>query len=97
MNALATAILGLFIRATSTIVGRVMVALGFQLLTVTGLTYGLDQVQAGIQANLSSMGTEIIQILGVLQVDVALSMLFSAYAFAISVRGLTAATARWVK
>lgn len=85
---------GALIAATSTIVSRVIFALGFQVVTFVGLIQAFDWVETEIRTRLLALDSSVLVWLGVLKLDVALSILFSAYAFRYTLQFLGKNSAR---
>lgn len=89
MPVFLAAFLGGLISAASSIVGRVLLALGVGFVAYSGITATLDWLQAQVVANLQGLPGRVVQLLGVLQVDVSVSILFSAVAARLVLQGLT--------
>lgn len=79
-----------------TIVGRALIGLGVAVFTYTGITYSLDLLLGQIKSSMSGLPIEICGIANLLQIDVCISILFSAYAASLALGGLTGdAVKRW--
>lgn len=72
---------GVLLSLIGSIVGRIMVALGFQAVTVYGLLVAFDWVEQTIKDTMQGMPSEVLVWVSALRVDQALSIIFSAYAF----------------
>jgi hypothetical protein len=83
------AILGGLIQVAATLVGRVLIALSVGYVTYTGVSILVDSVKADVIANFSSLDSNILTTLGVLQVDTAITMVFSAITARLILSGLT--------
>lgn len=81
------AIVGGFLEVCSSLVGRVLVALGIGLVTYTGLNTGLNIFKEKMIASVNSAGTTAAGIIGVLQLDAALSVLLAAVALKMTLAG----------
>jgi len=83
------ALLGGFISSAASIAGRVLISIGFGIVAYTGITVALDALKDQAMANLSAVPADIIGIMGLLKVDVSLSIIFSAIATRLLIMGLT--------
>ena len=83
------ALLGGFVSAAGSVVGRVLIALSIGYVTYTGLSTGLDWFVNQFYSELSSAPAMFLQIIGLLQVDTAINILSSAYASKLVINGLT--------
>nr|WP_315168315.1 DUF2523 domain-containing protein [uncultured Deefgea sp.] len=80
----------------ATIVGRALIGLGVAVFTYKGITVSLDLLLNQIKSSFSSLPPEICGISNLLQIDVCISILFSAYAASLALGGLTGDTVkRW--
>lgn len=86
------AIGGLLLQIVGSMVGRALIALGMSYVTYRGLNTGIDWLLAQIQSNMGSMDSKVLQFLGYMWVDKAISMLFSAYAAAALIKMAGSAT-----
>lgn len=77
------ALIGLFMRALAWALPglgwHLLKGLGFAAATFTGVSVAMDQAKAYVFSSLGSVPAAWLQILGVLQVDVYINILFSAY------------------
>jgi len=71
------------------IVARVLMALGFSVITVTGITVAIQALKDQIVANLSTMQQGALGLAGLMGMWVALGMIFGAITFAVTLKGLT--------
>lgn len=94
MQYLIYAFIGVLANALSSLVGRALLALGFSYFTYTGLNVGVDWIQNQMQGFLGAMPADILNFVGFLYIDKALSMVFSAFAAALVVRGASASITR---
>lgn len=83
------AFLGGLLSAASSFVGRVLIALGISYVTYTGLDTLIDWIIDQIHDEISGAPVVVVQILGLLQVDTCISILASAVAARLVLRGLT--------
>lgn len=83
---LILSLLGGLLTIASSLVGRVLLALGLSYVTFSGFQLGADWLKADIQSNMASMPAEVVSFLGFLWVDRAISMVFSAYTVALGIR-----------
>lgn len=79
-----------------TLVGRALIGLGIAVFTYKGVTTALDLILDQVKNLLTGLPPEICAISSMLQVDVCISILFSAYAASLALGGLTGDTVkRW--
>lgn len=91
------AIVGGFIEVCSTLVGRVLVALGIGLVTYSGLSTGLDLFKDKMAESVNSAGATAAGIIGVLQLDAAMSVLLAAVTLKMTLAGANSGTMkRWM-
>lgn len=89
MPVFVAALLGGLINVAGTLVGRVLIALGFSAVTYTGLSTTLDFLKAAAFARLDTLPANILGLLGVLQVGTCISIMASAYVVRMTLAGLT--------
>jgi len=70
---------------------KVMLALGIGFVAFTGINILLDQGYNLIVTNLQNIPTGPLQLMAIAKVDVYVTMLFSAYSIALTLKGMTAA------
>lgn len=78
--------------AALTIVGRALIGLGVAVVTYKGVTTALDLLLEQVKSLLGSLPPEMCAISNILQIDVCISILFSAYAASFVLGGLTGDT-----
>lgn len=88
MPLLVMALWGVFMRIAPTIVGRVLIALGFQALTITGLTISLDWATAYVTSHWGGLPATSLQILGALKVGTDIGILAGAVLARMTLRGV---------
>lgn len=97
MPLVLASLLGGLIQIAATLAGRVVLALGFSVVVYTGLSASLDWIKAQTMSALTGLGGDALVIVGQLQIDTAVSILFSAIAARLLLRGLTnGSVARWI-
>lgn len=90
-------LLGGLISVAGTVAGRVMIALGFQLVVFTGLDLSLDWIEARVVAELGGLPAQALGVLSTLQVDTAVTIILSAISARLVLKGLTnGALTKWV-
>jgi uncharacterized protein DUF2523 len=89
MPLFAAAFLGALVSAAGTIVGRVLIALSIGYVTYSGLSAGVGWVKDQVMAELGGLSAGVLQVVGTLQVDTAVSILASAVIARWTLRGLT--------
>lgn len=82
------AIVGALTYAVTTLVGRVLLALGIGYVTYTGFNFVLDQVFTLVQSSFQGLPSDISRFLAFMWVDKAVSLIFSAYSAVFAVRSL---------
>jgi len=96
MHALFIPLIGLLAKACGALVGRVLLALGFSYVTYQGFNFAADFIVQNMKSSMGSMPAEVLNILGYLWVDRALSMVVSAYSAALAVKGMTSSLTKLV-
>jgi hypothetical protein len=71
------------------LVARVLMALGFSVITVTGVTLAIQQLKDLVVNNLGNAPLAMLQLGGLLGAWQGLGMVFGAITFAVTLRGLT--------
>ena len=71
------------------LVARVLMALGFSVITVTGVTVAIQQLKDLVVNNLGNAPVSMLQLGGLLGAWQGLGMIFGAITFAVTLRGLT--------
>lgn len=75
--------------AMSSLVGRVLVALGIQYVTYTGLDVGFDWVLGEAMTNLAGLPVEVANMIGLFRIDDAIQIIAGAVAARWAIAGLT--------
>lgn len=83
------ALLGGLVQAASSIVGRVLIALGIGYVSYTGINALLTWIKSQVVAYLVGAPGTVVAIMGLLKIDVAVSIIFSALAARLVLQGLT--------
>lgn len=86
IKTLVTALLGGTMVSLPEIVKRVLISLGIGVATFTGMTSLLGVVKAQAFQSLSSMPSSVVNIIGILNIDTAFSIVMSAYAIKLTMR-----------
>lgn len=90
-------LLGGLIQIAATLAGRVVLALGFSVVVYSGISTSLDFIKAQAVASLGHLSGQTLAVVGMLQIDTAVSILSSAVAARLLLKGLTnGSLARWV-
>ena len=82
-------LLGGLVTVAGSIVGRVLIALSIGYVSYSGLSALLDALRGQVIGYLTGAPAQVVAIMGLLKVDVALSVVFSAYAARLILAGLT--------
>lgn len=85
----AGALIGGLVQAASSLVGRVLLALGIGYVSYTGLDTALGWLKTEALARLSATPADFLGIVSVLQVGTAFNILFSAFLARLVISGLT--------
>ncbi len=89
---LIATIVGALVEVCKSLVGRVLVALGISFVTYQGFDATLGWVKSDVISRIGALPPDVVGLLGVLQVDVCINILFSAYMARLGVMGLTNGT-----
>jgi hypothetical protein len=89
MQYLAAMFIGTLGAAMASLVGRALLALGIGFVTYAGFSTSLDWIKAKIIADTTSLSSHAVGFLAFMKVDQALSMIFSAVAVSMILRGVT--------
>jgi len=92
MQVLVAMLIGGLISAVSHIVGRVLLALGLGYASYRGVNVLLTWVKDQVFTSLGTMGADVVQLLGVLQIGTCVNILASAYVVRLTLSGLTSDT-----
>lgn len=88
------ALLGGLVQATSSIVGRVLIALSISFVTYSGVQATIDYILGLIQSNTTGAGPFVVAALGLLQFDVAVGIISGAIAARLLIAGLGSDTVK---
>jgi len=83
------ALLGGLVQAASSIAGRVLIALSIGYVSYTGISALLTWIKSQVVSYLVGAPATMVAIMGLLKIDVAVSILFSALAARLVLQGLT--------
>ena len=83
------ALIGGLANAASSIVGRVLIAMGFSFMTFTGIDVALAALKAQSFAAFAGLPAQAFAVMGALQVDRVSNIIFSALAARLFLNGLT--------
>jgi len=92
MPHLIALLLGGLVSSAGTIVGKVLLSLGFGYVTYTGLSIGLTWVRDQVVLGFAGMPPEPLQVLSALKVGSGLNVLLSALSVKLLLNGLTSDT-----
>lgn len=88
MPLLISALLGGLLRLAGTLAGRVLIALGFQALTITGLTVSLDWATAYVASHWSGLPSVALQVLGALKIGTDVGIIVGAISARMVLQGI---------
>lgn len=80
------ALIGALLQIASSMVGRVLLALGMSFVTFQGIDVGITWLLDNIKSNMQAMPADILNFLAWLWVDKAISLMFSAYTAAAAIK-----------
>jgi hypothetical protein len=83
------ALLGGLVSAAGSFVGRALIALGIGYVSYTGISALLNWIKSQVVSYLAGAPTNVVAIMGLLKIDVAVSIIFSAFAARLVLQGLT--------
>lgn len=83
------ALLGGFVTALGSIVGRILISLGIGFVTYQGFDVLLGFIKTRIQTEFAGLDPIILQVFSTLQIDTAINILFSAFAVRLVIQGIT--------
>jgi len=83
------ALLGGFVTALGSMVGRVLISLGLGFVTYQGFSVLLDFIKDRVFTELLGVDSMAIQVFGALNIDAAINVLFSALAVRLIIQGVT--------
>ncbi|MFJ1258835.1 DUF2523 domain-containing protein [Cupriavidus sp. CuC1] len=86
------ALLGGLAWIVSSLVGRVLVALGIGYVSYTGLTAWVGSIKDLILSNLYALPPEFVQVMSLVKLDTCISILFSAISVRLVLEGLSSDT-----
>jgi hypothetical protein len=89
MPLLVAALIGGLIQAAFSMVGRVLIALGFSIITWTALDTSLEWVKAQIAASMSGLPAQALDVLGACRLGSAVAVVLSAIAARMLFDGMT--------
>ncbi len=89
MPLLIQALLGALIQGAGTLVGRVLISLGFGYVAYQGMDNSLDWLRSQVISSVGGLPSQAMAVLGALKVGSALSVVLSAYSARLVLRGLT--------
>lgn len=88
---------GMLLTLVASLVGRVLASLGMAIVTFIGITRALDYLKDLIVQGLGQLPADVVQLLGMMKVGTALSIVFSAMFASMLLNGLQSDTfKRWV-
>lgn len=79
-------LIGALLQIASSMVGRVLLALGMSFVTFQGIDIGITWLLNEIKSNMTAMPADILNFVAWLWVDKAISMMFSAYTAAAAIK-----------
>lgn len=92
MPAFIAFLLGGLINIATTVVGRVLIALGLSAISYTGIDTSITWLRDMAVASMNGMNPQVVGLLGVLRVGTCISIISSAYVVRMTLNGLTGGT-----
>ena len=90
------ALIGALAGVIGSMVGRIILALGIGFVTYSGSTVALNAIKQSVISSFSGMPVDMVNLMAFLWIDKALSVMFSAVAVSLAVRGIGATVKRAV-
>ncbi|MFC5475913.1 DUF2523 family protein [Paraherbaspirillum soli] len=90
------ALMGALASLMASLVWRAVLAIGIGFITYTGSTVALNAMKQAVVSGFSGMPADMVNLLAFLWIDKALSVLFSAVAASLAVRGIGGAVKKMV-
>lgn len=90
------ALIGALAAAMGTLAGRVLIALGIGFVTYKGIDVGVEALKQSVISGVQSQSADIVGLLGYLWVDKALTVIFSAFTVALSMKAIGGSVKRMV-
>jgi hypothetical protein len=89
LPALAAGLLGGLVQIAGTLAGRVLLSLGFSVVTYGGVSVVLGWLKSQAVGSLSGLSLEMVQLIAYLKVGEAISIVFSALVVRLTLNGLS--------
>jgi hypothetical protein len=86
MDKFIGALIGALAEFVGPAVGRMLLALGISAITYTGVSAGLTALEQMAIAKFQGLPSDVLNLMSLLGIDVAITIIFSAYSFKISLR-----------
>lgn len=86
MQFLVAALVGGFLQVASSMVGRVLLALGISFVVYSGFDVGITWILDQIKSNMGAMPADVVAFLAWLWVDRAINLVFSAFSAALTLK-----------
>ena len=90
----AAGLLGGLVQVAGSIAGRVLLALGFGYVAYTGISATLTALKSQVITLLGGAPSNVLIIMSILNIDKAVSIIFSAYAARLVLKGITSDTVK---
>lgn len=85
---LIPALIGALVSLFASVVGRAVVALGIGFVTYKGIAIAIGIMKDSVMTGISSLSADAVGLVGFLWIDKALTVVFSAVAVAIAMKGI---------
>jgi hypothetical protein len=86
MPLLLASLLGGLLQIAGSMVGRVLLQLGLSYVVFSGINIGFDFLKSAAISNMQGAGADVVQLLGYLWVDKAVSLVISTYTAALALK-----------
>lgn len=90
------ALLGGLATVTASLVGRAILALGIGFVTYSGITFAIDSMKNNVMNSVSGLSADALGLLGYLWIDKGITIMFSAVAASIAMRGISGSVKKMV-
>lgn len=77
-------------------VGRMLISLGITTITYAGIATGLDVMKQLVISKFQGLPSDVLNLMGLLGLDVAITLMFSAFAFRLSLRTINGSIKKFI-
>ncbi len=88
MPALLLALASMLTQLVSTFAGRLLLAIGFEFVTYTGVSFAFDGVKSAVNSYIGGLSGDVVGLVGLVGIPQAISIVFGAIAARVSISGI---------